>query len=411
MAHGWAERVRNAVQYGGMTRTTVKRWVLVATTGLVAACGAGDPAISPIASQGQTPPLYALPGAMAFTDAEHGWMAVDVCSPNLSRAPEIGDLCGTRVLATSDGGVSWAPVSRPPLQALTAGHPLGAAPLPPLADLAFSSLSTGFMAHGKVRTTDGGHTWLDVPSLQAVDPEGIAVSGTDAWAVINTCPQQAESVCLALVHSVDGGTTWSRPPAQPRLVQELSNSVELVYSDPQTLWVLSSATSHEQSIMSVTLDGGASWGEVPNACPQQTQYGETMSVLGKGDVWVVCGQVGDAFPGDIRESSNLGQHWETRGSVASLQSVVRDFVVSAPGHLWLTVWDRGAAATYLYGVAAGGAPEISVSAHNVVQVDFVDAAHGWALASPPAYGTREPQLWRTVDGGSTWQSEPVIWTN
>src|SRR6266508_1983761 len=184
------------------------------------------------------------------------------------------------ILATRDGGRTWVRVWR------GKGD---------LRDVNFSTASTGWvLGDGLVlATADGGQHWtrLAEPSVGALRRVHF-VSRTEGWGVAGGGDQAGEGPMVPtgatrLVHSVDGGRTWSAQaaPAPPQSVCFTSPDdgwlasgtrvwrsaggggppfqAELQCADPAAAWVRFSgggaAAGHSPYALYTTKDGGGHW--------------------------------------------------------------------------------------------------------------------------------------------------------
>jgi photosystem II stability/assembly factor-like uncharacterized protein len=106
--------------------------------------------------------------------------------------------------------------------------------------------------------------------------------------------------------------------------------------------------------------------------------------------------------GAILRSEDSGLHWTSVNSHTTnhLRSV--SFINSNEG--WAVGWNS----TMLHTVDGG--KTWSVKSNNIGDmwsIDFVDSNHGWVGSNVP--NGDSGVVWRTVDGGMTWQSSNKIW--
>ena len=251
-----------------------------------------------------------------------------------------GDIVGTRVYRTTDGGATWlAPTL---LKGVDLGH------------AAFSSATKGWATDGSWlwRTTNGGASWHKVhraPGYASVTTVGNAV-----WVVNGS-----------VLHSSDGGKTW-------KTLRGLSISC-ISFSDPLNGWAADGATYLR------TTDGGRTWQHVtPAPKPWGTRV-SSLAAVGGETVWGAAGRV-------IRTTDG-GQHWRfaTKRRVRALAAV------SAR-----QAWAVGPKGLIIHTADGGHHWKLQPSGVNVGLGDvfFLDARHGWAG------GGRT--LLRTIDGGRHW---------
>ena len=359
--------------------------------------------------------------AVAFTDATHGSVVGGWLQSAFTHA-------GTRssvILCTMDAGTTWTAAMQPSEWGLT--------------DVVFTDAQTGVAVgqHGTIlRTIDGGQSWVLVPSGTTQDIGAVAF--TDAqhgYALAND-----RFVC----RTADGGLTWRTGPAREYYwdfvdglaadgAGALWTASSLVWDDPGTLlrstddgrtwkvvkaggdygfWdvaasgaricavgpaMASPSDSVESSSLAVSQDGGATW---------------TTRLLGRGFVAgaVALGGAQDvcAVGAGTVASRDGGATWAGVGfdppGVGSL-----DFVSATEG--WSTggnAWQRITPA--LYDMRSGSIlhtsdgvtwqEQYSHPRVSLLDVDFADADHGWAV------GTRGA-IRHTSDGGASWSAQAI----
>jgi photosystem II stability/assembly factor-like uncharacterized protein len=253
-----------------------------------------------------------------------------------------GDIVGTRVWRTTDGGATWlAPT-------MLKGADIG--------DATFSSATKGWATGESFPggdswlwgTTDGGASWHRVH--RAMLGGHVYTVGNNVWVVGG-----------GTLHSSDDGKTWQTLPG-------LSGSCS--FSDPLNGWIANGATYQR------TTDGGKTWHHVTP--PSRAGVPKLAAVPG-GTVWGAAGHV--------IKSSDGGRHWRsvTKRQVTAVAAVSarQAWAVGGKG-LVIHTADGG----YHWTLQPTG---VTVYLHHVF---FVDASHGWACGGNT--------LLRTVDGGRQW---------
>ena len=361
--------------------------------------------------------------AVAFADAQHGCAVGGLFFESYIFGAL--DSVSSVILRTDDGGASWKIVAQPSKYPLTA--------------VAFADAQTGWAVgkHGTIlRTVDGGATWT--AQVSGVTRPLWAVTFADArhgWAA------GAEGLLLT---TTDGGLTWSRIHGNGRFFWDECGS--LAIDGAGTLWAamgtLSMSGDFDRLLRSS--DGGRHWRRVDlgwdynmwsvvadglriagvgpvdaegmgdtSRVVLSTDGGQTWStrVLGEGvelrGVALGGPQALCAVGGGTFWSADAGETWAgaglPAGSVGSL-----DFVSPTEG--WATgggsyaaligyFMSGGSAASVLH--TADGASwqeQLSEPDRSFLDVDFVDAEHGWVV------GTRG-SIRYTADGGSTWTAQ------
>lgn len=260
----------------------------VSMTGVLATTDGGATWATQTAISGNSPRLTSV----CFFDESHGW----ACGYRSSNSTGL-------VLATSDGGTTWNEVTitsekcrfiRVEMASTTVGYALA------------TSYVTG---DGRVfKTTDGGATWETV------------LAGPELYDVKTMCVISEDSAVIGygerLVKTVDGGATWSEESVPGSI-----SSIAAVSGD--VLWL-----ACEWGRVLKTTDGGTSWslGYVPG------YYFDSMDIVAadKDTAWV-GGYQGESW-GFIVATVDGGATWE--GQYAG--QIVGDLAIAGSG-LWATV--------------------------------------------------------------------------
>ena len=162
--------------------------------------------------------------------------------------------------ATHDGGRTWAEQDL----ALPAGYEDAQAA--PEAPVFFSAqdgvLAVGLFRHEPARalyiTRDGGATWTPTPPFSAAVGGAVRtalLSAGEGWALVQPVPGTTDRVELR--HTTDGGLTWTALSADPALAKV----VELQFVDRDHGWAL--CAEGESTYLLKTADGGRTWARVP----------------------------------------------------------------------------------------------------------------------------------------------------
>jgi hypothetical protein len=267
---------------------------------------------------------------------------------------------------TRDGGQSWSPGGDLPLNGGEGyfDHPI----------LTFSTPQNGWllahvdagMSHDYIdlfRTTDGGATWqmvmdpFSLDSPQACGKTGLTFADSLYGWLTKDCGGVIDGVSLDF--STDGGATWTNrqlPP--PEGAADFFNTHvcgaydPMLFSDQSGVlgvrcFLMADFNQHVDYVY-FTEDGGTTW--------------ETHSYPG-GQLFFLDPQLGWAFDRKIHQTTDGGGSWM---------------------HIMTTQWDG--------------------------QFSFVDALHGWAVATKTNDdGTLAIALVQTVNGGGRWALlEPVL---
>ena len=306
------------------------------------------------------------------------------------------------ILATSNGGRTWARVWQ-------GAHKLH--------DLDFVSAQTGWALGDGILlgTVDGGQHWrtLGQPRVGPLRQVHFA-SRTQGWGVAGGAdhPVEGSIPATTLVHTSDGGRTWSAlaAPAAPQSV---------CFTAPNDGW-LGSGTSVWRSV-----DGGRGWGSRPSfTLPAPTSGLPSFAALqcaAPGAAWVQF-EAGDAAAGHspyaLYASGDGGAHW--RGALAepgTLGNVLHlpigpgtdsgPFSVINSQRAFLLSPTPPAEVTGVVLISHGnqlrrlpGIPGTTLS--NPLSVSFASATRGWVVGTDRA---GQAVLLGTADGGRTWQSQ------
>ena len=255
-----------------------------------------------------------------------------------------GDIVGTSVVRTTDGGATWL---RPTTLKGADIH-----------DASFSSADVGWAGGDSWlwRTADGGASWHKVRRLSYPD---VTVTGDGIWAISGLIGRWVPNQAL---HSADGGATWQ---VVPGLV-----GTRVAFSDRLDGWSVAGATYRH------TTNGGKTWHRVTPA-----------SRPGVSSLAAVAGETVWGAAGPVIKSSDGGRHWryttKRRMSAVAAVSARQAWAVGRKG-LVLHTSDGGHHWTL----------QPSAASVNLRDVFFFDAKHGWASGGNT--------LLRTVDGGRHW---------
>lgn len=335
------------------------------------------------------------------TDGGRGWQAVDagtgldfasVCflNPDTGFAAgfngsldEYGILqkLGGGVIATTDGGATWAAVHASAAAGLNA--------------ISFSGSGAGWSvgtAGCLLETGDLGATWAsrskgasgDLSSVFFIDPER-------GWAIASG----------TLYRTTDGGGTWTANPApvldDPRLANFSFTSLQFADADTGLLtgsYVIQSQVAFEMaSVVLRTTDGGTTWN---TARRQEFEYILDLQML-DADTGFALAAVVDLTTGNIQSkclsTTDGGLAWTAReGRIAASVLYSLDFTDSKTG------WAAGESGM-IYRTLDGGLTwkgfRTGLSNIFFQEVDFADSRRGWAAGA-------NGLIVATENGGEKW---------
>ncbi len=131
--------------------------------------------------------------------------------------------------------------------------------------------------------------------------------------------------------------------------------------------------------------------------------------------WEYCGYDGCDYGGLVSHSTDGGVNWEESsvfdyGSVADLDFIdpSRGWAVGSWGGCEIAAaatTDGGATWTQTCILNASSRSSAESSAEGIA---FGSATHGWAVGTERVDGVAVGRVWRSTDGGATWQQQPTL---
>ena len=181
-----------------------------------------------------------------------------------------------------------------------------------------------------------------------------------------------------ILKTIDGGASWvgQRSGVSSRLTQ-------VRFANAGKGWALG-----DSGTALTTTDGGATW--TPQALGLNSSYyfGDSTLVVLDASRAVMRSPLDEA-----RTTVDGGEHW--------MPSVLVPSVTTRNGTMWSVEGTRISKSTDL-GATASVALQPG-SSDIVLGLDFADDAHGWAFGIDTTASPFAQVLWRTADGGATWQ--------
>jgi photosystem II stability/assembly factor-like uncharacterized protein len=221
--------------------------------------------------------------------------------------------------------------------------------------------------------------------------EQIAAADTDhIWLTVRQTRPLRPGV--RLLATTDGGATWRERAAFTEQVDAL------VMMSPRDGWAIIGGA------VQTTRDGGATWQPVAT---QPRGSATRLAAVDRHHVWVGADRTSGIF-----HSTDGGQTWERLNE--PLSSYPGTFAFSNPTTGWLTYGGRnddGVQQTLLRTQDNGRTWELVTHATGQVgslpgiapaRLTVIDDTTGW-LAGGWLYRGEDRPLWRTTDGGQTWQ--------
>ena len=436
----------------------------------------------------QLPGTFKGYGLVQFTDKEHGWVTVyrmdssgcssqdggsvvTVPEPTVGPAYELGTPAptptpaplpsyATRVLSTSDGGVTWSNASNLNTMALLQFAGTGEA-------WGYAMVNSSTVTQ-VVHSSDGGRSWtvsdLPLPDGYTVTEMGglprqsgaavtlrVVAARSDNPSTSTNWTYQGSTYRILTFASGDGGKTW-KLDATRAVPGEYANLLGSFYMSSQApadqpIAVIANnyvgsyvdgsgfpQTSGTPDAFQASFDGGVSWQSYPTKGLPGTV--SSASWASPDDVWVMMsaeGQSGSSSgPTYIYTTRDGGNTWTGLGGApkwpASAQPTAAPFVTApepsfvAPvaassvmsiGRVdsrvgWAAV--NGPDGNHLVVTTDGGATWSEPRfLPNFGQIQFVDENHGWLLPSiDSAPGSSQLlTVYSTSDGGRSWQANLV----
>lgn len=290
-------------------------------------------------------------------------------------------------------------------------------------------------------TADGGATWADVTPPQLLDAAAslgqaaapFFLDGQTAWVTYYDRTAAPPSSPLAIWHTEDGGESWtaSKPLDLPATADYFQIS-DLYFADAEAGWALMHlgvGMSHDYVAMYGTTDGGATWSKLidPDADGGLSMScGKTGMAFANASTGWVLGDCGGVVPGTpfLYRTDDGGQTW-TLSELPAPADVPNLFAEDnfdyacgvnwlnmlspTEGHLIMRCNEFTASVNkgWLYTTQDGGeswsANPLPGTYNNVgfiINAEFVSLTEGWVVSDGDAGGGN---LQHTADGGATWE--------
>jgi hypothetical protein len=292
--------------------------------------------------------------------------------------------------------------------------------------LPFSSIRFGgrgeLLAYGRALMVSHnmGRTWIASAIHGSV--AALATRGPDDWALITRCVVGQRSCRLTLVEADDRGDRWTPVPQQPPRAVVASPVVFSGESGATSLLAVSSddtpvlalpLTTRTQAVVEQLGAGRGHWSVTDAPC-DAGEFGTELSIAPDGSRWLACASEPSTGvqPKSMAVSNNAGKRWRVTAPMCDLGTGCAhqrmpiggslDGLFALDSHTAFYVGYRGS----LAGTSDGGAtwrtwPRIGGGDTGTLQVTFVNAHDGWALADNTHY--EAATLWRTQDGGTEWR--------
>jgi photosystem II stability/assembly factor-like uncharacterized protein len=328
------------------------------------------------------PGAEALPSPSSpirFVDDQHGWAVVN-----------------GKLLASSDGGLSWQPVDTGSTSAEAVD---------------FLDRERGWVLSGDGlrATSDGGSTWelvndREFITLVFIDPER-------GWGISSG----------QFLQTQDGGRSWTRQPFEPNSFCAANGDV---------LWAVGPGGDGGTSFYR-SADGGASWTESrmpvpdgwatagPPAVMCAPDGSEAFAMVTGG---AAAGSVAYAVVQAVSDGGSVRQHvvlvsglasgtFHPQGAYVDEDPYSGVFTVVGPGSAYLVNWCGACEGRTFFIKTQGDPAHVTDRAElpskrggpdQPLGLSFVSPQHGWALLLRLDDKGQHPFVLETTDGGSTW---------
>jgi photosystem II stability/assembly factor-like uncharacterized protein len=268
------------------------------------------------------PATASVSKAATSTTVSHWWVTLAFANSRLGVVAEGSGVeqaahCDLSVYATSDGGASWAArvllTRRASCQAggstdqmaiTTDGHWLLATP---------QGLFIGQVNHPGSELVQATHLDRSTPTKAICS---VAASGSSVWLTLaETCGLRSPSV---LLYSGDDGATWTRRTVPLGFFVDFASTFatppdSLAATDPESLWLLGSATSRSPLVVARTKDAGRTWAKITLPCKDDDLLSGFVTVSGKTVTALCLGDPTAGFePMEVISSGNAGVTWVER---------------------------------------------------------------------------------------------------
>lgn len=343
-----------------------------------------------------TPPFYSI----TMIDATTGWATTQ---PGFSGAPSYP----ASILRTTDGGNHWQNVT--PQDGWQASQ---------YNSQYFFNATTAWVAVSRpiidvYRTTDGGNTWQEttiLPAIQDAQPTQITfVNPLSGWIVLFSADNGRNDV--AILHTTDGGKTWSQVSTTGASSGQLPTGGGLwgvSFLNDSVGW----ATSSEKNspVLFRTDNAGRSWQAQTLTLPSDIYFIVTLPPAFFSDLEGILPLLyfssGNTEGIEVYTTRDGGVSWLGTPPQSINVTISADVVTTSSLITFRDMthgWAVDANGTPFYVTTDGGNHWTNISAttrHKAISaLSFVSATIGWAI---DRLDHDSSSLIKTEDGGQTW---------
>jgi photosystem II stability/assembly factor-like uncharacterized protein len=306
------------------------------------------------------------------------------------------DRVASRVLATTDGGATWRLVFHSNTELVTDVHAVDASHAW-LVSSDYADLFQSAIGFGPLGTVSRVRGTVDGGATWA----RTTIHSPSAPVALDGSGDALCAVGAGVLTSGDGGHTWL---SQTSGGSYLFTAAEAVSSTDIWAVDLAGAVLHSTD--------GVRWAEL-DAPTRWSQTLDDLSFPDANDGWVV-GTAGESSQKPlILHTADGGATWTKQTSALAGELAGVDFVDAAHG--WAITDDADEAGYALQHTSNGGATWTRQRPHAGIDglngVDFIDATTGWVTGQyePSGFGSGlvPGAVFHTTDGGATWSTYPL----
>jgi photosystem II stability/assembly factor-like uncharacterized protein len=312
------------------------------------------------------------------------------------------------LLITQDGGATWLEATPPDLVSLPSGN-ITFSIRPYFLDevtawFTPTSDGSGVLYH----TQDGGDSWTST-SLPFDNARYDFLDINVGYALVDL-GAGAGSHYVAVYRTLDAGVSWTmvftHEPGESKSLREGGAKNGITFRGVDHGWIGGAIPMDDYFYLFFTEDGGVTWAQETDIALPGVFAGSMLDVWQPQFVSATTAflPVRAYTPGNsiellIYRSIDYGQTWGYQGTIEDGQTA--DFINLDEG--WL------AAKLALYHTLDGGLTWSTVAATGIsvgeffLKVDFVDSLNGWVLTTPDDMTWEPLNLYRTTDGGASWE--------
>jgi photosystem II stability/assembly factor-like uncharacterized protein len=312
------------------------------------------------------------------------------------------------LLITQDGGATWLEATPPDLVSLPSGN-ITFSIRPYFLDevtawFTPTSDGSGVLYH----TQDGGDSWTST-SLPFDNARYDFLDINVGYALVDL-GAGAGSHYVAVYRTLDAGVSWTmvftHEPGESKSLREGGAKNGITFRGVDHGWIGGSIPMDDYFYLFFTEDGGVTWAQETDIALPGVFAGSMLDVWQPQFVSATTAflPVRAYTPGNsiellIYRSIDYGQTWSYQGIIEDGLAV--DFFSVDEG--WL------ASKTGLYHTLDAGLTWSTVATTGIpageffLNVDFVDSLYGWVLTTPDDMTWEPLNLYRTTDGGASWE--------